>query len=51
VKPLVGWIWFGCLILAVGTIVALWPSADRRKSASGAPADAALEPASAVAND
>jgi cytochrome c-type biogenesis protein CcmF len=51
VKPLVSWIWFGCLILAVGTIIALWPSVDRRRVASAASADAALEPASAVATD
>ena len=50
VKPLVGWIWFGCLILAVGTIIALWPSVDRRRSTSAA-ADGGLEPASAAATD
>ena len=31
IKPLVGWIWFGGLILTVGSLVALWPSADRRR--------------------
>jgi len=31
IKPLVGWIWFGTLLLVIGTVVALWPSADRRK--------------------
>lgn len=35
IKPLVGWIWFGTLMLVLGTVIALWPSADRRK---GAPA-------------
>jgi cytochrome c-type biogenesis protein CcmF len=48
VKPLVSWIWLGCLILAVGTIVALWPSADRRRGAD-APAGATAEPVAAGA--
>ena len=30
IKPLVGWIWFGTLLLVLGTVIALWPSADRR---------------------
>jgi cytochrome c-type biogenesis protein CcmF len=30
VKPLIGWIWFGTLILAVGSLLALWPSVERR---------------------
>jgi cytochrome c-type biogenesis protein CcmF len=33
VKPLVGWIWFGGLILTVGAMIGLWPSAERRKVA------------------
>lgn len=33
IKPLVGFIWFGCLILAIGTIIALWPSVDRTRAA------------------
>ena len=49
VKPLVSWIWFGCLILAGGTVVALWPSVDRRHVAA-APAETA-EPALAGAAD
>ena len=49
VKPLVSWIWFGCLILAGGTVVALWPSVDRRRVAA-APAETA-EPALAGAAD
>jgi len=31
IKPFVGWIWFGGVMLAVGTLVALWPSVDRRR--------------------
>jgi cytochrome c-type biogenesis protein CcmF len=42
IKPLVSWIWFGCLILVLGTIVALWPSMDRRRAAADAAAEAAL---------
>jgi len=52
IKPLVSWIWFGCLILAVGTIIALWPSADRRRTGSPRPAEAeAVEPAAVVTTD
>lgn len=31
VKPLVAWIWYGTLMLAGGSLVALWPSAEKRK--------------------
>jgi cytochrome c-type biogenesis protein CcmF len=34
VKPLVGWIWFGTLILAFGAVIALWPS-ERRRAPKG----------------
>lgn len=36
IKPLVGWIWFGTLMLVLGTVIALWPSADPRKTAGAA---------------
>jgi len=32
IKPLVGWIWYGALVLALGSIIAMWPSAERRRS-------------------
>jgi cytochrome c-type biogenesis protein CcmF len=49
VKPLVNWIWLGCLILAGGTIIALWPSVDRKRvGAQGAGAEES-EPAAAGA--
>jgi len=32
VKPLVGWIWAGGLILALGSLIGLWPAADRVRS-------------------
>ncbi|HSH76606.1 MAG TPA: heme lyase CcmF/NrfE family subunit [Longimicrobiales bacterium] len=51
VKPLVSWIWLGCLILAGGTIIGLWPSVDRRKSEVSARADAVPEPVSVAATD
>ena len=35
VKPLVGWIWFGGLVLAVGCLIALWPSAEQRRAPKG----------------
>jgi cytochrome c-type biogenesis protein CcmF len=31
VKPLVIWIWWGGLVLVVGSVIALWPSAERRR--------------------
>jgi len=34
VKPLVNWIWLGCLTLVGGTIIALWPSVDRKRAAT-----------------
>ena len=33
VKPLVSWIWFGGLVLAIGAVVALWPSVGERRTA------------------
>jgi len=51
IKPFVGWIWFGGLMLAIGTFVALWPSVDRRRVALEARSDAAAEPAMAGAAD
>jgi cytochrome c-type biogenesis protein CcmF len=37
VKPLVGWIWFGGLVLSVGTLIALWPTGDIRRRPAAAP--------------
>lgn len=34
VKPLVGWIWAGGLILTLGSLIAMWPSAERVRSAT-----------------
>ena len=34
IKPLVGWIWIGTFLLAIGTVIALWPSVDRRRMAA-----------------
>ncbi|MFH1764759.1 MAG: heme lyase CcmF/NrfE family subunit [Gemmatimonadota bacterium] len=33
VNPLVGWIWYGGVILTIGSLIALWPAADLRKRA------------------
>ena len=33
IKPLVSWIWIGCLFIALGTVIALWPSVDRARLA------------------
>ncbi len=47
IKPLVGWIWFGGLVISVGTLIALWPTGDavRRKP----PARTVARPAEGVA--
>jgi len=37
IKPLVNWIWIGCFMLTIGTVIALWPSVDRRRTATAAP--------------
>jgi cytochrome c-type biogenesis protein CcmF len=37
VNPLVGWIWFGGLIVAVGGLIGLWPSAGPAARAAAAP--------------
>ncbi len=49
VKPLVAWIWIGCFLLAVGTLIALWPSVDRRRTREVA-AEPDPEPAMAGAD-
>jgi cytochrome c-type biogenesis protein CcmF len=49
VKPLVNWIWLGCLILVGGTIIALWPSVDRNRALAPAGEDATAEPVPAGA--
>jgi cytochrome c-type biogenesis protein CcmF len=46
VKPLVNWIWYGGLILAVGSLIGLWPSTERRRAEDEAPSE---EPAAAGA--
>jgi cytochrome c biogenesis factor len=40
VKPLVAWIWYGTLILAGGSLIALWPSAEKRKVVQESPVEA-----------
>jgi cytochrome c-type biogenesis protein CcmF len=39
INPLVGWIWLGGALVALGAIFAIWP--ERRRAASAAPAAAA----------
>jgi len=44
VNPLVGWIWYGGVILTIGSLVALWPTADvRRRSEVPEPAIAGAD--------
>ncbi|MGW8268039.1 MAG: heme lyase CcmF/NrfE family subunit, partial [Longimicrobiales bacterium] len=33
VNPLVGWIWYGGVIITIGSLIALWPGAEARKRA------------------
>ena len=33
IKPLVGWIWYGGLVLVFGSLIALWPSVERNRPA------------------
>jgi cytochrome c-type biogenesis protein CcmF len=48
IKPLVGWIWFGGMIVALGGLIALWPGAATRarsvpaRAAAPVPASPAL---------
>ena len=48
VKPFVAWIWYGGLILALGTVIALWPSVDRRRSRGRPESDALTTTAPAM---
>ncbi len=34
VNPLVGWIWYGGVIMAIGSLIALWPGGEIRKRAA-----------------
>ncbi len=37
VNPLVGWIWYGGLILTIGSLIALWPVAEASTRSTTAP--------------
>ncbi len=37
VKPLVGWIWYGALVLTVGSLIGLWPSAEKKRVVEAVP--------------
>ena len=50
IKPFVGWIWYGGMMLAIGTFVALWPSVDRRRVALEGRTETAPQPAMAAAD-
>ncbi|MCH1571645.1 MAG: heme lyase CcmF/NrfE family subunit [Longimicrobiales bacterium] len=49
IKPLVNWIWIGCLFITLGTVIALWPSIDRTRRPRERVAGA-TEPAAAGAD-
>jgi len=44
VNPLVGWIWYGGVILTIGCLIALWPAAEVRRRA-GVETEAETAPA------
>jgi cytochrome c-type biogenesis protein CcmF len=46
VNPLVGWIWYGGIILTIGSLIALWPAAEVRKRSAVTVAE---DPVEAVA--
>ncbi len=47
VKPLVGWIWAGLFVLIAGSLIGLWPSAERVRAASSATPGAVADTAPA----
>ncbi|MEC7808585.1 MAG: cytochrome c-type biogenesis CcmF C-terminal domain-containing protein, partial [Gemmatimonadota bacterium] len=49
VKPFVAWIWFGGVILALGTVIALWPSVNRRRRSTRPELEAVTTDAPAMA--
>jgi cytochrome c-type biogenesis protein CcmF len=50
VNPLVGWIWYGGLIITIGSLISLWPAAEaRRRRGVGVGAAPAPEPAGSEA--
>ncbi len=34
-NPLVEWVWFGGIIMAIGGLIVMWPQAERRRAQSG----------------
>jgi cytochrome c-type biogenesis protein CcmF len=46
-NPLVWWVWYGGIIMAIGGLIVMWPQADRTRSQSGYVA--VLEPQPEVA--
>jgi cytochrome c-type biogenesis protein CcmF len=51
IKPLISWIWLGTLMLVLGSVIALWPNVDRRRSEDTLPMEPESEPATAGAAD
>ncbi len=44
INPLVGWIWYGGVILTVGALIALWPTAEvRRREGAGSREEGSTE--------
>jgi cytochrome c-type biogenesis protein CcmF len=37
VKPLVSWIWYGAIVLVLGSMITLWPSAERKRAVAEGP--------------
>jgi cytochrome c-type biogenesis protein CcmF len=34
-NPLVWWVWYGGMIMALGGLIVMWPQADRARAKSG----------------
>ncbi len=34
-NPLVWWVWYGGLIMAIGGLIVMWPQAERRRAQAG----------------
>jgi cytochrome c-type biogenesis protein CcmF len=49
VNPLVGWIWYGGLVLTLGSLIALWPAAEATRRRKVSPEDSAAQEALAEA--
>jgi len=38
INPLVGWIWYGGIIITIGSLISLWPAGEVRRRAEASSA-------------